>query len=428
MLQNALKTLTQIFKYRDLRGRILLTVLILVIYRLVAHVPLPGVNIDNLTAYFSQNQFLGLVDLFSGGSISRFSIVMMGVAPYINASIIMQLMTMAVPSLEALNKEGDAGRRTIARYTRYLTVPLAFIQSYGMITLLRQSELPILTDVSTASILAIMLTVTAGTIFLMWLGELITEKGVGNGVSLIITISILSRIPASIGDTLAVFDNSRVIGLAIYLILTVLTIVFIIYLNEGVRNVPVSYARRIRGNRLVGGGGTNLPLKVNQAGVIPIIFALSMLLFPGLVSSLFANATTPWVAQSAAFVQKLFQNQNFYLLMYFVLVFVFTFFYVSVVFVPENVANNLQKQGGFIQGIRPGAATTNFLRFVSTRITFAGASFLAIIAVMPVVVQNFTGITTLSLDGIGLLIVVAVVLETLRQIQTQLLMKQYEVA
>jgi len=428
MLANALKTLTQIFKYPDLRTRILLTILILVIYRLTAHIPLPGINTDNLAAYFSQNQFLGMIDLFSGGSISNFSIVMMGVSPYINASIIMQLMTMAIPSLEAMNKEGDSGRRTIARYTRYLTVPLAFIQSYGMIALLRQSELPILTDISLYSILAIMLTVTAGTILLMWLGELITEKGIGNGVSLIITISILSRIPASIGDTLAIFDNSRALGLAIFLILTVLTIVFIIYLNEGVRNVPVSYARRLRGNRLAGGGGTNLPMKINQAGVIPIIFALSMLLFPGLISSLFVNATTPWVASAAEFIQKLFQNETFYLLMYFILVFAFTFFYVSVVFVPENVSDNLQKQGGFIQGIRPGISTANFLRFVSTRITFAGASFLGLIAILPIIVQNLTGITTLSLNGIGLLIVVAVVLETIRQVQTQLLMKQYEVA
>ena len=399
---------------------------LLVIVRLIFHTPMPGVDLDALAQVFQSNQFLGLIDLFSGGSLTRFSIAMMGVAPFINASIIMQLMTMALPSVEALSKEGDYGRRKIAQYTRYLTVPLAMLQGWGMITLLQRSDVNILGDVSIMRLLVLLATITIGTMLVMWLGELITEYGIGNGISLIIFVGILSALPGGLSGTIALFDFSKLLNLIIFAVLAIVTIYFVVYITEGQRNIPISYAGRGGGNRLFGGQSSHLPLRVNQAGVIPIIFALSLLLFPGLIASFFAGARTPWIAQGAEFVQNLFQNQVFYGIFYFLLVVFFTYFYTWVIFKPDQVAENIQKSGGFIPGIRPGRQTVDFLGFVSNRITLAGAIFLGFIAVLPIVVQAFTGITTLTLGGTGLLIVVAVALETMRQIRAQLIMKQYD--
>ena len=403
-----------------------MTLLLLVIVRLVVHTPMPGVNLEALQQVFSSNQFLGLVDLFSGGALNKFSIAMMGVAPYINASIIMQLMTMAIPSIEALQKEGEYGRRKINQYTRLLTVPLGLLQSWGMVSLLQRSDVSILGDISPLRLMAILMVVTAGTMLLMWLGELISEMGIGNGVSLIIFVGILEALPSALSGTIALFDVGKLVNIIIFGLLAIITIYFVVYITEGQRNIPIAYAGRGGGNRLFSGQTNHLPLRVNQAGVIPIIFALSLLLFPGLIASFFAAARTPWIAQAADFIQKLFQDHLFYGVLYFVLVVFFTYFYTWVIFRPDNVAENIQRSGGFIPGIRPGKQTVDFLTFVSNRITLAGAIFLGLIAILPLLAQAATGITTLSLGGTGLLIVVSVALETMRQIRAQLIMKQYD--
>ncbi|OGB73397.1 preprotein translocase subunit SecY [candidate division Kazan bacterium RIFCSPHIGHO2_01_FULL_44_14] len=416
----------QIVKHKDLRNRILITIGLLAIVRLIVHTPMPGVNVVALQQVFSSNQFLGLVDLFSGGALNKFSIAMMGVAPYINASIIMQLMTMALPSMEALQKEGEYGRRKINQYTRYLTVPLALLQAWGMVALLQRSDVSILGSISPLRMVAILLVITGGTMLLMWIGELITEMGIGNGVSLIIFMGILAALPTSLSSTLALFDLGKMMNLIIFVILAIVTIYFVVYISEGQRNIPIAYAGRGGGNRLFSGQTNHLPLRVNQAGVIPIIFALSLLMFPGLIASFFAAARTPWIASAANAVQKLFQDQLFYGILYFVLVVGFTYFYTWVIFKPENVAENIQRSGGFIPGIRPGKQTIDFLSFVSNRITLAGAIFLGLIAVLPLLAQSMTGVTTLTLGGTGLLIVVSVALETMRQVRAQLIMKQYD--
>lgn len=419
-------TVRQIFKHKDLRMRIFYTLFLLILVRLVVHTPMPGVDLDALAQVFQSNQFLGLIDLFSGGSLTRFSVAMMGVAPFINASIIMNLMTIALPSVEALQKEGDYGRRKIAQYTRYLTVPLAILQGWGMITLLQRSDVNILGDISIVRMVAMLAIITVGTMLIMWLGELMTEYGIGNGISLIIFVGIIAGLPQGLSGTIALFDFSKLLNLVIFAILALVTIYFVVYITEGQRNIPISYAGRGGGNRLFGGQGSHLPMRVNQAGVIPIIFALSLLLFPGLIASFFAGANTPWIAQSAEFIQNLFQNQVFYGIFYFLLVVFFTYFYTWIIFKPDQVAENIQKSGGFIPGIRPGKQTVDFLGFVSNRITLAGAIFLGLIAILPIIVQAFTGITTLTIGGTGLLIIVAVALETMRQIRAQLIMKQYD--
>lgn len=406
--------------------RILWTLSLLVLFRIVSLIPIPGVDAAQLDQLFSQNQFLGLIDIFSGGSLSNFSIALMGVAPYINASIIMQLMTMAVPSVEALQKEGDYGRRKINQYTRYLTVPLSIMQAYGMILLLQRSEFKILENMGLYRLLALLLIVTAGTILVMWIGELISEYGVGNGISLIIFLGIVSRFPSLFTETAASFDMGKLSRILAFVIIAALTIYFIVYVMEGQRNIPISYAGRGRANRLWGSSTSNLPLKVNQAGVIPIIFALSLLVFPSMIAALFAGARSPWLAQSAVWVKNLFENQVFYGVLYFLLVIFFTYFYTWVVFKPANVAENLQKSGAFIPGIRPGRQTVEFLSFVSNRITLAGSLFLALVALLPILIQAFIKMPSLTLGGTSVLIVVSVALETMRQIRAQLVMKKYE--
>lgn len=420
------QTVTQIFKHRDLRNKILWTLLLLVIFRIVSLIPIPGVNLDQLQQLFAQNQFLGLVDIFSGGSLGNFSIALMGVAPFINASIIMQLMTMAIPAVEALSKEGEYGRRKINQYTRYLTVPLAFLQSYGMIALLQRSEFQILDEVGIYRLVTILITVTAGTVFVMWLGELISEYGIGNGISLIIFLGIIANLPGIVSSTAATFDVSQFARIAVFVALAIITIYFVVYVMEGQRNIPISYAGRARGNRLLGGMTTHLPLKVNQAGVIPIIFALSLLVFPSLIASLLSSARSVWLSSAAGFIENLFSSQIFYGIFYFLLVVFFTYFYTWVIFKPPNVAENLQKSGGFVPGIRPGRQTVDFLSFVSNRITLAGSIFLALIAILPLLIQAFIRMPSLTLGGTSLLIVVSVALETMRQVRAQLIMKKYE--
>lgn len=421
-----MKTLRQIWKTKELRNSIFFVLAMLVVFRIAAHIPIPGVNTENLRKFFASNQILGLVNVFSGGSMNNFSVVALGVGPYITASIIFQLLAMIFPPLEEMQKEGTSGQERINQYTRLATVPLALLQAYGMLTLLRQSPAQIIGELSLLQYAATIITMAAGTIFLMWLGELISERKIGNGTSIIIFAGIIAAMPATIQQAIVSFDNTQVVNWVIYALIGVVTIAGVVLITEAQRNIPVIYAKRMRGAKLYGGVETNLPLRVNMAGVIPIIFAVSIILFPTMVSQFFLHAKTPWVAHFAAKTIEFFQNQLYYGIIYFVLVFVFTYFYTAVVFHPDRVAENLQKQGGFIPGIRPGRPTAEYIMKTLNRITPAGAIFLAVIAVLPLVVQQLTGTKALVIGGTSMLIVVSVVIEIVNQVNAQLTMREYE--
>lgn len=422
----------QIFRIPELRKKVFMVLGLLIAFRITAVIPVPGVPRESLESLFAGNQLFGLLDIFSGGGLSNLSIVMLGVGPYITASIVMQLMTMIVPRLEELQKEGgEAGRQKINQWTRMLTVPLAALQGFGFLNLLQQGGAGI-----TGSGLGITFTpwelaltlvaVTAGTLFLMWLGELITEQGIGNGISLLIFVGIISQLPTVLAQITATFTPDQLFTYGVFALVAVVVIAGVVFITEGQRIIPVSYAKQVRGNRMVGGASTHLPLRVNQAGVIPIIFALSVMLFPGVIANFFVGSSNLRVAGVANDIVGLFQNQWFYGITYFVLVVAFTYFYTSITFDPQQISENVQKQGGFIPGIRPGSQTTNFLKYVVNRITLTGALFLGLIAVLPLIVQGFTGFTTLTIGGTALLIIVSVVLETMKQIESQLTMREYE--
>uniref|UniRef100_A0A7C4M1D8 Protein translocase subunit SecY n=1 Tax=candidate division CPR3 bacterium TaxID=2268181 RepID=A0A7C4M1D8_UNCC3 len=422
--------LSKLWKVKDLRNRILFTVFILFLIRVLSHIPIPGVDLDSMKEFFERSRLFGLLDVFSGGTIKRFSVAMMGVGPYINASIIIQLLTHVIPSLEALQKEGEDGRKKINQWTRWLSVPLAFLQSYGMIMLLRSQGQGLIGEITSFDLLSIILITATGTILLMWLGELITEKGIGNGISLIIALGIIAGLPsivASVGASyVGVSSLFPIIGL---IVLSLVVIIAIIYVNEGNRFIPVSYARRVTGGRLYGGSDTKLPLKLNTSGVIPIIFAMSFMIFPNLISQFFSNARTPWIAEGAKWVGKAFNVSPptiAYGILYFVLVVAFTFFYTSVVFNPKEISENIQKQGGFIPGIRPGNETAKHLGFIIIRITLFGALFLGIISVLPLIAQGAYSSFDSLIGGTGILIIVSVILETLRQLEAQMIMRSYE--
>jgi len=419
------ETLRKIYTHKDLRNKILYVLGILVLFRILAHIPVPGIRVEELRSFFERNQLFGMLDLFSGGALRNFSIVMMGVGPYITSSIIFQLLTMIIPSLEALQKEGEYGRQKINYYTRLATVPLAFMQSYAMISLLKAQN--VLGTLSIFQLLTILITMTAGTILLMWLGELISEKGIGNGVSLIITLGIIGGIPTSLQQTLLVMNTGTIVGLIIFGVLGLFVTGLIVAFNEAERQVPVTYARRIRGHKTYGGVETHLPIKVNVGGVIPIIFALSMMIFPGIIAKFFEQAKSEQIAHIAKFIGNLFQQNSIsYGIIYFILVVLFTYFYASVVFKPDQIAENLQKQGGFVPGLRPGKETADYLNMILYRITFVGAMFLGLVAVLPFIVQSLTNVQTLVLGGTGLLIVVSVIIDTIRQIKAQLVMRTYD--
>lgn len=417
--------LSQIWKAKDLRNSILFVLGILVIFRFAAHIPVPGVNAIALKSLFASNQFLGLMNLFSGGGMENFSIVMMGVGPYITSSIIFQLLGMIVPSIEEMQKE-ESGRQKINMWTRWATVPLAVLQSYGMITLLRNGSSGILGEVSTFDFGLMILTITAGSIFLMWLGELITEKKVGNGISLLIFAGIVASLPTTVRQIISTFDPTQLFMLIGFVVIAIITVVGVVIINEGQRNVPVQYARQVRGNRTFGGTSTHLPLRVNMAGVIPIIFAISVVLFPSMIAQFLIHAKTAWIANAATGTISLFNNQLFYGIVYFVLVFAFTYFYTEVIFHPAQIAENLQKQGGFIPGIRPGKPTSDYLSYTTHKIILAGALFLGLIAVLPLIMRYFTGVQAFAIGGTSLLIVVSVVIETVKQIEAQMTMREYD--
>ncbi|MFZ2834880.1 MAG: preprotein translocase subunit SecY [Candidatus Moraniibacteriota bacterium] len=421
-----LEKITQIFRIKELRNKIFFILALLIVFRLAANIPIPGVDQDRLKAFFENNQLFGLLDLFSGNGLSSISLVMLGVGPYITASIIMQLLTMIVPKLEQIYKEeGEVGRQKFNQWTRFATVPLAAMQTFGMIALFRSQGIIAASDAT--SIFSMMVIATAGTIFLMWLGEMITEKGIGNGVSLIIFAGIVSGLPSSIAKLYATADSSQTFTYIILGIVLVLAISAVVFMTEGQRNIPVSYAKRIKGNKMYGGSSTHLPLRINQAGVIPIIFALSIMLFPGMIANFLTKSSHGMVASIATKASIIFSPDNwFYWFMYFVLVVAFTYFYTAVVFDPNKISESLQKQGGYILGIRPGKNTADYLYRIMNRITLSGAMFLGLIAILPFFVQSFTNIASISIGGTGLLIVVSVVIETIKQIQGQLAMRDYE--
>lgn len=423
-----LDKITQPFKIKSLRKKIFITLGLLIIFRLIAHIPVPGVDQAALDEFFARNQIFGLIDIFTGGGLSSLSLAMLGVGPYITASIIFQLLVTVIPKLRQYQKEGGAeGRRKINQYTRLASVPLALLQAYGTIILLNQStSTPVLTDLTTFSLIAILIAATAGSLFLMWLGENITELGIGNGVSLIIFAGILSSLPQQASQLITTFDSSLIGQYLAFAAVGIVVIAAIVLITEGQRKIPVSYARKAAGSNQRGGVTSSLPLRVNQAGVIPIIFALSVMLFPGVIANFFINAQSATVADIANKVVELFNDQVFYAVVYFIMVIVFTFFYTSVTFNPEDIAENIQKSGGFVPGIRPGPPTARYIGYVMNRIVLAGALFLGIIAVLPVIVQTSFGFSALAIGGTSLLIVVSVALETVKQIEAQVVMHDYE--
>jgi preprotein translocase subunit SecY len=416
----------KVWNTKDVRNNILIVVGLLTVFRLVAHIPVPGVNTANLRDFLSGNQVLGLLNLFSGGTMENFSIIMLGVAPYITASIIFQLLAMIVPKLEEMSKEGESGQQRINMYTRWLTVPLAFLQSYGMIKLLNNSSRPVLSDLSPFNIVVIMLTITAGTMFLVWLGEIISERKVGNGVSLLIFAGIVSSLPTTLRNAAVNYTSADFYTLVMFAAIAVATIVGVVFISEGQRNIPVNYAKQVRGTHVYGGGNTHLPLRVNMAGVIPIIFAVSLVMFPPMIAQFFVHAKAAWLVTVATKTILLFQNQIFYGAIYFLLVFGFTYFYTAVIFHPQKIAENLQKQGGFVPGVRPGKETEKYLQGTMSRINLVGATFLGLIAILPLLVTQFSGSQSFQIGGTSLLIVVAVAIETAKQIEAQMTMHEYD--
>lgn len=417
------------FSLPDLRAKILFTLAILALYRFVSHIPIPGINTAQLQDLFENNQLLGFLDLFSGGALSRMSIVALGVFPYITASIVMQLLTPVIPSLQQLSREGEAGRVKINRIVHWLTVPIAIAQGFGQLILLQQSN--VLTNVGFTGpallpTLAAIISMTAGTMFLVWLGEMITERGIGNGISLIIFAGIVAGFPGLI--TQGFLDRQDVLGIGFFVIIGVLIIALIVLFNEAHRRIPVQYGRSIfRGGRMYRqSGATYIPLRINSAGMIPLIFAFSIVILPGTVATYFATSTGV-LGDVARFFADLFNPTSvIYWVFVFVLVVIFTFFYTLVVFQQQNLAENLQRNGGFVLGIRPGRPTQEYLNHVIIRITTGGALFLGFVAIVPYLASLVTNVQAIQLSSTSLLIMVGVGLDTLRQLEAQLLMRNYE--
>jgi len=420
-----MNAISQLFKIGELRNKIFFVAMWLVVFRLLAAIPVPDVDVFQLQNLFEGNQLLGLLNIFSGGGLSNISVVMMGVGPYITAIIIMQLMTMIFPRLkEMYYEEGATGRAKFNRYSKYLTVPLALVQAYAFLNLLiSQNVLP---DLSTLGILRDALIVTGGTMILVWIGDLISEKRIGNGVSLLIFAGIVASIPTTIQQLIVSFDATVLTTYLVFAVIAVLVIAGVVYVNEGERKVPITYAKRVRGIKMYGGSSSYLPLKVNQAGVIPIIFAISILLFPQFIAQASVVFSKELSLKLTQIVTDIFANQYIYALLYFLLVVVFTYFYTALTFDPKEISKNLQRSGGFILGIRPGESTAQYLARIINRVTLWGAIFLGFIAVLPNITRIVTGVQILTIGGTALLIVVSVALESLRQINSQMIMREYE--
>ena len=416
-----------IFKDKQLRNKILFVLAIFVIFRLASNIPIPGINMDNLKNFFSENQFFGLLNLFVGGALSQLSIIMLGLSPYITSVIILQLLTMIFPKFEKMYKEGgEEGKRKFNQYGRIATVPLAALQAYAMLTLLQRQGA--ISKITSVQILTSIITITAGALFLMWLGELISEKGIGNGVSLLIFAGIVARTPTEIRQIALSWDPSKLPSYIFFFVVAMAIISGVVLITEARRNIPISYAKRIRGHRMYGGSMTYLQMNINPAGVIPIIFALSLLLFPGMIANFLANSSSSFLSNIAQGLSRFLQNGWVYGISFFGLVFLFTYFYTAVTFDPKAISNNLQKMGGFVPGIRPGESTAKFLHKILYRVLFMGAFFLGMVAVLPSIVQGLSGVTAFGflIGGTAILIVVSVVLDTWRQIKAQMEMREYE--
>jgi len=427
-----LNKLIQVFKIRDLRKKILFVLLIFAIYRLMANIPMPGINPDNLANFMARFKILGFVSALTGGALSRFSIIMLGIGPYITSVIILQLLTMIFPALERLYKEeGEAGRRKFNQYGRILTVPLAVLQGYTMIAWLQRGADPVISPpLGLTGTITALLTITAGTIFLMWLGELITEKGIGNGVSLLIFAGIVSGLPMNIYQAYSdvTVDPSKVASYGLFFLIALFIIAGVVLITEARRNIPVSYAKRVRGNKMYGGVSTYLPMNLNPAGVIPIIFAMSILLLPEMVAN-FLGGSGGTIGSIALAISGFLANPWIKGILYFLCVILFTYFYTAVTFDPKSISENLQKMGGFVPGIRPGESTAKFIHYILNRVLLVGAIFLGLIAVMPSIVGGVTGVQNVFgflIGGTSVLIVVSVVLETMKQINSQLQMRDYD--
>ncbi len=424
-MSNILAPIISAFKIPELRRKIFITVILIIIFRIAAHIPVGGVDLRQLQALFASNQLLGLLDIFSGGTLANFSIISLGLNPYINASIIVQLLTMIFPKLEALSKEGDYGRQKINQYTRYLTVPLAIVQAAGMFVLLKNQG--VLSAVTPIQIAAIVVGMTAGTIFLMWIGELITEYGIGNGISLLIFAGIVARLPLVLTQTVNIVDQQQIFNFLVFIGLGILVVAGVVFVNEGRRQITVQYARRA-GDSREGGAKTYLPLRVNQAGVIPIIFAVSLVLVPSFAGNYLAQLDQPQLSLIGRWLVANFNpNSILYNVVYFLLVVGFTYFYTAIIFNPTKIAEEIKKYGGFIPGIRPGTATAGYLNYILVRITLAGALFLGAIATLPTIASQITGISTLVIGGTGLLIVVSVIMDTAKQFESKLIERNYDV-
>lgn len=411
---------------KELRNKLIFILALFVVFRIAANIPIPGISLENLRNFFAQNQVFGLLNIFSGGALSNFSIVLMGLGPYITATIILQLLTMIFPQLEKMYKEeGEAGRRKFNQYGRLLTIPLAAFEGYGMLALFQKQG--VIDPLSLPMLLGSIVTIAAGAMFLMWLGEIITEQGMGNGISLLIFAGIVAGLPVNIFQVFVSWDASKIPSYAIFFVLSIVIIAAVVLITEARRNIPVSYSKRVRGNKMYGGVSTYLPLNVNPAGVIPIIFALSILLFPGMIAG-FLGGVQGIVGTIANSVVAFFNDVWVNGVLYFLLVILFTYFYTAVTFDPKAISENLQKMGGFIPGVRPGSSTAEFLKHILNRVLFTGAIFLGLIAVLPSIVAGLTGVTgfTFLIGGTSLLIVVSVVLETMRQVNSQLEMREYD--
>jgi len=423
-MENIFNKIKIVWEDKNLRNRILFVLGALFVFRLLAAIPIPGIDATKLAQFLSNNQFFGILNIFSGGGLSNLSIIMLGVGPYITASIIMQLLTIMVPRLKALyQEEGDLGKQKFTQYSRILTVPLALLQGFGLIVLLQKQG--ILESLGLFSMIGNLLVIAAGSLLLMWIGELITEYGISNGVSILIFAGIVSALPTHISQLLFSFDVSQIplfIALAVGSILVIAGVVFI---TEAERPIPVTYAKRVRGMKVYGGVSTYIPLRLNQAGVIPIIFALSILLFPQMLGNFLINSSNTIVAKIAAGLVAFSSNTWLYSSAYFVLVLLFTYFYTAVTFDPKSMSENLQKNGAFIPGIRPGQPTSEYVSRILNRITLVGAMFLGLIAVLPLIVKNVTGIQSIAIGGTALLIVVSVVIDIIKKIDAQISMREY---
>ena len=424
-MKNFWDKISLIWNDKGLRNRVFFVLGMLVVFRFVSNIPIPGVDALKLRQLFNDNQLLGMLSVFSGGGLHNLSVVMLGVGPYITASIIMQLLTMIFPSMkEMYQEEGQAGRRKFAQYSRILSVPLAMLQAFGFLALLQKQGV-VVAGLGTLGQVTNVFIITAGSVLLMWIGELINEYGIGNGVSLIIFSGIVSRIPTTASQLFYQFDLSQIPLYLAFLVVAVVIIAAVVVITEAERPIPVTYAKRVRGLKVYGGTSTYLPLRLNQAGVIPIIFALSILLFPQMIVGFLSTVNNAIIAKIAGVLTSIINNQLIYGGVYFLLVILFTYFYTAVTFDPDQIADNLQKGGAFIPGVRPGNPTSEHIGKIITRLTLFGSVFLGLVAVLPLLMKAVSGNNSLAIGGTALLIVVSVIIELMKQVDAQVSMREY---